>query len=108
MKTAVEVTAGTARQCVRQRTGARSPSRSAWLLLMTVDCQEHAISSSSTSWRRFRQVVREIPIAGVLGDLQDETKFEASGIAQRGHHSGQFFVVFDKQVNPPLLSLLEL
>lgn len=42
------------------------------------------------------QVVREIPVAGVLGDLEDETKFEGSGIAQRGHGTGQYFVVFDK------------
>lgn len=42
-------------------------------------------------------------MAGVLGDLQDETKFEASGIAQRGHGTGQYFVVCDKQVTSLLL-----
>jgi hypothetical protein len=47
-------------------------------------------------WRKKSlKVVREIPVAGVLDDLQGETKFEASGIAQRGHNSGQYFVVFD-------------
>jgi hypothetical protein len=51
---------------------------------------------NATSWFACRQVVREIPVAGVLDDLQGETKFEASGIAQRGHNSGQYFVVFDK------------
>jgi hypothetical protein len=48
-----------------------------------------------------KQTVREIPVAGVLDDLQGETKFEASGIAQRGHGSGQYFVVFDKYVITP-------
>ena len=53
-------------------------------------------SQHATSYFASEQVVREIPVAGVLDDLQGETKFEASGIAQRGHNSGQYFVVFDK------------
>jgi hypothetical protein len=49
----------------------------------------------SEDWRKQSlKNVREIPIAGVLGDLEGETKFEASGIAKRGN-STQYFVVFD-------------
>ena len=59
------------------------------------ECESKA-THDATSSIVCKQVVREIPVAGVLDDLQDETKFEASGIAQRGHGTGQYFVVFDK------------
>lgn len=56
----------------------------------------------SEDWRKQSlKTVREIPVAGILGDLKGETKFEASGIAQRGSDTGQYFVVFDKCAGIP-------
>lgn len=54
-------------------------------------------------WRKKSlKLVREIPIAGVLGTLQEETKFEASGIARRGNN--QYVIACDNTRSLPCLN----
>mmetsp|Transcript_9063 Transcript_9063/g.27212 ORF Transcript_9063/g.27212 Transcript_9063/m.27212 type:complete len:271 (-) Transcript_9063:1160-1972(-) len=54
-------------------------------------------------WRKGSlKLVREIPIAGVLGALEEETKFEASGIAKGLNN--QYYVACDNMRTLPSLN----
>ncbi|KAK9824334.1 hypothetical protein WJX72_009522 [[Myrmecia] bisecta] len=87
-----------------------------WVVLGIIFCRQQAVQGSWTAsvlrslygqhadvsrrsiceeagWRdKSLKLVREIPFAGLFADLQNITKFEASGLEQL---DGKFYVVFD-------------